>query len=240
MADGTTPKLGHWQHIEEGGSLLGSGIAPANFGVAARKHGRHFARYLHAGAFVAGKRVLDAASGAGYGSAYMAQWAKCVLGVELDEQLLAGARETYRLQNVEFIAHDMHEPIPAEKPFDVVVSFETLEHVRDPARCAVNLAACLADDGLALVSVPNGPMELAGGGDTHHMSHFSADDLRQLLDGCFEDVELFGQVYHRGFRHYLRKWTGRGKHHAANYRFLPDAVEEAKTFLAHCRRPKRR
>jgi hypothetical protein len=122
----------------------------------------------------------------------------------------------------------------------LAVSFETLEHVREPARCLASLGGCLAAEGLALISVPNGPLELADGADKHHMSYFSATELEALLRGAFDDVELFSQVYHRGLGHYLRKWTGRGRHHAANYRFVPGAAETAKTWLAHCRRPKRR
>ncbi len=231
--------LGDWQRIDQGGSLLGTGVGPTDFKIAARKYGRHFARYLHAAGFVADKRTLDAACGTGYGSAWLARSARHVLGVELDEAVLAKAAERFSAPNLRFRRHDLHEPIPADEPFDVVVSFETLEHVTDPAVCLANLAGCLAEDGIALISVPNGTLELSGGRDTHHLTYFSAEQFRQLLAGAFEDVALFSQTFRRGLKHYLRLWTGRGCHHAEDYRFVPGTSAASRTWLARCRRPRR-
>jgi 2-polyprenyl-3-methyl-5-hydroxy-6-metoxy-1,4-benzoquinol methylase len=184
--------------------------------------------------------VVDAACGGGFGSAYLAEVAERVVGIELDDEMLAVARSSFPRANLEFRKHDLHEPLAIDEPLTLAVSFETLEHVRSPQQCLAVLAGALADDGVAVISVPNGQKELAAGDyKDYHERHFSADGFAQLLAGAFEQVEPRSQVYRKGLGHYVRKLTGRGGHHAAGYVFAPGFDEQAKTWLAICRRPRR-
>jgi 2-polyprenyl-3-methyl-5-hydroxy-6-metoxy-1,4-benzoquinol methylase len=219
---------------------LGTGVCPKDFETAAVKHGRHFARYLHASKYAAGKRILDAACGSGFGSAYMAEVADSVLGLDLDDGLIELAREQYSLPNLRFEVHDLNQPVTGAGFFDLITSFETLEHVSRASRCLANLADVLTDGGTLLVSVPNGTKELREGNKKpYHKVHFSAPGFKDLLDGQFSHVEFYSQVYCRNFTHYLRKFIGKGTHHACNYRFAAGLKDEAKTWLALCKKPRR-
>jgi len=42
--------------------------------------------------------------------------------------------------------------------------------------------------------------------------------LAGALDSRFSHVELYSQEYLKNFTHYLRKFIGKGTHHASNYR----------------------
>jgi 2-polyprenyl-3-methyl-5-hydroxy-6-metoxy-1,4-benzoquinol methylase len=216
--------------------VLGTTICPTTFDQAARRHGRGFARYVFATQYAAAKRVIDAACGGGFGSAYLAERATSVLGLDLDDEMLRIARESFRRDNLEFRRHDLNHPIEPHRRFDLVTSFETLEHVRDPQQCLRNLTSVLADDGMALISVPNGDKELAAG-DTkdYHERHFSAGEFETLLRQAFEEVHPHSQVYHKGLKHYACKLIGRTAHHADNYRFPAGFDPAAKTWLAVCR-----
>ena len=55
----------------------------------------HWHRYQFAGAFAAGRRVLDAACGEGYGSALLARSAASVVGVDIAADAVAHARARY-------------------------------------------------------------------------------------------------------------------------------------------------
>src|SRR5512132_2950714 len=55
----------------------------------------HWHRYAFARRFVAGKRVLDAACGEGYGSALLAQSAASIVGVDIHAGVIGAAREAY-------------------------------------------------------------------------------------------------------------------------------------------------
>ncbi|MCE5280036.1 MAG: class I SAM-dependent methyltransferase [Planctomycetaceae bacterium] len=219
--------------------VLSTAVRPPDFRMAARRHGRHFARYLLAARQAKGTRVLDAACGSGFGAGYLAATAQFVLGLDLDEEVLTHARTHYLAPNVRFDMHDLHEPLPAShRPFDVLTCFETLEHVRDPRLCLTNLAAALCDQAVAFISVPNGAKELADQADKpYHQVHFTAAQFQQLLAGRFEQVEPFSEVYRKDWRHYLSRLIGQGRHHARNYAFTPGFDDRAKTWLAICHRP---
>jgi ubiquinone/menaquinone biosynthesis C-methylase UbiE len=63
----------------------------------------HWHRYLYASQFVAGKTVLDVASGEGFGSDLLAQTAGDVVGVDIDEASVAHASSRYVRDNLEFL-----------------------------------------------------------------------------------------------------------------------------------------
>jgi 2-polyprenyl-3-methyl-5-hydroxy-6-metoxy-1,4-benzoquinol methylase len=222
-------------------NVLGTSVCPKDFKTAAVKHGRHFARYLLAAEYAKGRRVLDAACGGGFGSAYLARRAESVLGVDLDEQMVSSAWKVYQAENLSFERHDLNESLIdlVNQTFNLVVSFETLEHVRDPARCLFNFVQVMSPDAIALVSVPNGTKELHDG-DTkaYHRVHFSAEQFESLLSEHFSRIEMRSQAYRKNVRHYFRKLTGRGGHHAKCYTFVPGLLDTAKTWLAICRSPK--
>src|SRR4051794_18361537 len=87
----------------------------------------HWHRYRYAAAFVAGKAVLDVASGEGYGSAFLARHAASVVGVDLDPEAVRHAQQHYPSPNLSFLSGSAGAiPIAGAHLFDVVVSFETI------------------------------------------------------------------------------------------------------------------
>jgi len=216
-----------------------TGIHPKDFRTAAMEHGRHFSRYLFAAAYAEDKYILDGACGNGYGSAYLARSARFVLGLDLDRQRISFARDNFSFRNLRFEVQDLHERIETKTPFDLLISFETLEHVRDPSHLLANMVHSLADDATALISVPNGTKEKRSGGKHYHPNQFSSKQFQALLSSCFQEVRPHSQVYHAGLGHYLGKLAGRGTHQAKDYRFVPGFDEQAKTWLAVCEKPRR-
>lgn len=85
----------------------------------------HIARYEFAKQFCAGKTVADIACGTGYGSEILRAVAKEVMGY--DKELLCGN-----------CVIDLDEA-DWEEQYDVVVSFETIEHLSDPVRFLNNI-----------------------------------------------------------------------------------------------------
>ena len=82
--------------------------------------------------FVKGKKVLDLASGEGYGTYILSKTADYVVGVEIDHQAVIHASNTYIKENIEFKEGSiLNIPITGEKIFDVIVCFEAIEHIED-------------------------------------------------------------------------------------------------------------
>src|SRR5262252_5618642 len=90
----------------------------------------HWHRYQFASAVASGRRVLDAACGEGYGSALLARTAQSVVGLDIDAAAVQHARARYGKQsNLRFEQGDAIALPAFASPFDLIVSFETLEHV---------------------------------------------------------------------------------------------------------------
>lgn len=115
----------------------------------------HLHRYFLARAYCRDKDVLDVASGEGYGSAYLAQVARSVVGVEIDPGAVAHAAESYKSANIRFLVGDA-KSLPLENAsVDVVVSFETLEHFFGQAAFIREVRRVLRPDGLFIISTPD-------------------------------------------------------------------------------------
>ena len=89
----------------------------------------HFHRYHLAAQLVAGKTVLDIASGEGYGAAMLAQHAAQVTGVDISDEAVAWATAHHTAANLSFVQGSVAKiPLP-NMSVQVITSFETLEHV---------------------------------------------------------------------------------------------------------------
>ena len=94
----------------------------------------HFHRYFCVVELCRGKRVLDIACGTGYGTALIAEAASSVVGVDIDRETIEACRAAYSGGNIVF-REGVVEQIPAgDAEFEVVVSFETIEHVDESAQ----------------------------------------------------------------------------------------------------------
>ncbi len=117
---------------------------------------QHLQRYEFATRWAAERDVLDWACGGGFGSYVLAaSGARQVLGADIAEDALAYARSHYQRGNLTFASADALQAPPAKAAFDLVVSFETIEHVREPSRFIDNIAASLRPGGRLLLSAPN-------------------------------------------------------------------------------------
>ncbi len=156
----------------------------------------HFHRYAVARDFVRGKAVLDIASGEGYGSSLLAEWADAVTGVDISEESIVHAKVRYSHQaNLRFLTGSC-EAIPCpDRSFDVAVSFETIEHITRQEGFLKEIRRVLTDDGLFIVSTPNIDVYKHDGEsqNPYHQRELSLTEFRALLQSEFPSIRLFGQ-----------------------------------------------
>jgi SAM-dependent methyltransferase len=161
----------------------------------------HLKRYEFARPFCVGKRVLDAACGVGYGTAYLAEHASEAIGLDRSEETIAYAQRRYARPNVNFEVGDVLELPHADASFDAVCSFETIEHLPDPARFVAEAARVLRADGVFVCSTPNADQTESEPENPFHEFDLSADDFDRLLRTEFAHVELYGQARLQTRRH---------------------------------------
>jgi SAM-dependent methyltransferase len=144
-------------------------------------------------------RVLDAATGVGYGASQLSAAIGCtVVGIDRDSHAIDVARARYGNGRVEFLQDDCDTLQAAEARwpvYDAVVSFETIEHLRDPLPFLRRVRSLLAPSGLFVASTPNrGDAALDRPQWDYHEREYAAGEFRALLDAAgFNDVALFGQ-----------------------------------------------
>jgi SAM-dependent methyltransferase len=155
----------------------------------------HLHRYAHAARLVKDKRVLDLASGEGYGSKLLASFASSVIGVDIDEEAVRHASAKYGNATLQFITGSITAvPIPEDHSFDVIVCFEAIEHIGEQEKLLGEVKRLLKRDGLFIVSTPNkGEYEE---GNPFHVKELSPDEFRQLLGRHFQHITLLGQRIH--------------------------------------------
>ena len=156
----------------------------------------HLHRYLYASQFVEGKRVLDLATGEGYGASLLARQASAVTGIDLDEATIGHAQDRYDQANLTFLVGDITEvPIPESGCFDVIVCFEAIEHVAEHKRLLGEVKRLLAKNGLFIVSTPNKNVYKQESDDENpfHVRELDLEELAQLVGGHFKNFCCLGQ-----------------------------------------------
>jgi SAM-dependent methyltransferase len=163
----------------------------------------HLKRYEFARPWCGGRTVLDAGCGVGYGAAHLAEVAASVVGVDRDEDAIAYARERYARPNVEFRVGKLLDLDAADGSFDVVCSFETIEHLDDVEAFLAEVVRVLRPEGVFLVSTPRVDETTASPENPFHRLELSASDFEALLRRFFGEVELYGQRRLQTARHRL-------------------------------------
>ncbi|MBX9641818.1 MAG: class I SAM-dependent methyltransferase [Mycobacteriaceae bacterium] len=155
---------------------------------------RHQVVYQRLAPHCAGRDVLEAGCGEGYGADLIAGVARRVVAVDYDETAVAHVRHRY--PRVEVRQANLTElPLP-DASVDVVVNFQVIEHLWDQAQFIRECRRVLRPAGLLMVSTPN-RITFSPGRDTpinpFHTRELNAAELTALLiDGGFTDVSVSG------------------------------------------------
>lgn len=160
----------------------------------------HFQRYLSAHNLVRGKIVLDAACGEGYGSNILAQTAQKVIGIDIDEGAVSRAQTTYSdKSNLTFQRGTIENLDISDHSIDVVVSFETIEHVSEEVqRKFLNeIDRVLKPNGILVMSTPNKRIysDLHNYKNEFHIKEFYHDEFIGFLHKKFEFIKLYNQSF---------------------------------------------
>jgi len=164
----------------------------------------HLHRYIFASQYCSAKTVLDAGCGGGYGAKYLADSAEKVTAVDVSDEAVNYAKAHYSADNLEFGKADVRKLDLPDNAFDVVVSFEVIEHLDDPEEYLSEIARVMKPQGTFIMSTPNAPQHIDSPDFHCHKQEFTKDEVKTLLAKYFEKVGLFGQGYRN--RNKSRAW----------------------------------
>jgi len=155
----------------------------------------HLHRYFAARALCRGLDVLDIASGEGYGAMLLAQVARTVVGVDVSAEAVAYASTAYSRPNLRFLTGDARSiPLP-DSSVDVVVSFETLEHVYEHEQFIAEVRRVLRPGGHFIVSSPERDVysPVDGPVNPYHVHELTREEFTALMSASFSYHVMLGQ-----------------------------------------------
>lgn len=142
-----------------------------------------------------GKSVLDVGCGTGYAAHYLASAGpREIVGVDASSESIRFARKNF--PEHEFICRDAAD-LALHRRFDVVTSFEVIEHVPNPQALLQAAVRHLAPSGILILSTPNRLLFSLGRErsivNKTHLHEFVQDEIRALLGRFFGRFRLYGQ-----------------------------------------------
>lgn len=154
----------------------------------------HLHRYAIAVQLIQGKDVLDIASGEGYGANLLANTAKSVTGVDISPEAIQHAKAKYRKHNLTFITGDCRQiPLP-DASIDVVISFETVEHILEQEEFITETKRVLRPEGILLISTPNPDIYLKDApSNPFHLKEIKISQFLELLQSEYRHVSWAAQ-----------------------------------------------
>jgi len=157
----------------------------------------HIDRYIFAGEFVKGKYVLDMACGTGYGIGHVVErGARRAIGADISIQAVQYANHWYGSDKTTFLCSDGARLPFCSDVFDIIMSFETIEHVYEYEMLVSEFHRVLKKGGMLICSTPNkrifSPNEDRPS-NRFHVREFWPVEFEQLLRNHFCDITLYGQ-----------------------------------------------
>ena len=150
---------------------------------------RHLAAYRFARARAAGRTVLDVGCGEGYGAALVAEVAARVVALDRTEAVaIAAAR--HPAPRVAYRALDVDRLDEIDERFDLVLSFQVIEHLPDPVGFLGALGRRVADAGELLVTTPNRLMSVSE--NPYHLREWTAAELLALARPVLPAARMLG------------------------------------------------
>ncbi len=140
--------------------------------------------------------MLDLACGEGYGSALLSTLAHSVVGIDIASDALEYARATYgHFTNVRFECASAVATGLTGANFDLVVSFETIEHLAEQAEMLAEIRRLLKPDGVLIISSPNRPVYSQGRDyqNEFHVKELDFVEFDALLREHFGQIDYYGQ-----------------------------------------------
>ncbi len=152
--------------------------------------GRHLVAYRYAAELARGRRVLDAGCGEGFLTQTLGDTAQSVLGVDYHAGAVATAARNCSRPNVDFVVADLANAAAIRDRFDLVISFQVIEHIADDRSMVERLHGLLAPGGVLVMTTPNLLQSFSE--NPFHVREYTPEAFDALLRTSFANVEILG------------------------------------------------
>lgn len=155
----------------------------------------HRKAYFRAAETADGLDVLDLGCNNGYGTMEIAERSASVIGVDVSKQAIEAAIATHAGLNIEYRLVDGGCLPFGDKTFDLVTSFQVIEHVDVVEPYLLEIRRVLRDNGKVAFTTPNRCIRLEPGmtpWNPFHVREYEATELEETLRSVFSNVSVEG------------------------------------------------
>lgn len=157
----------------------------------------HLDRYELASNYIKDNmKVLDVASGTGYGANLLKNKVNTIniCGVEIDSFAAEYANFVYgQNNNIKYLEGSILSLPFKNENFDIVTSFETIEHVEDDRAQIKEVLRVLKKGGLYILSTPNAWSKHLFGKTKYHVRDYDYKSITELLKEYCSVLECYNQ-----------------------------------------------
>ena len=150
-------------------------------------------RYVYANHWTKGKKVIDAATGKGYGAGILLSLgAKTVMGIDIDEDGVKAANEIYQSPNIGYKVCDIFNLKDEfeKNEFEVCTSIETFEHL-PPERIDEYLQSLKhVTSETIIITTPRRRMPVWNYQGGTHLYEYDANEFTEILHRNFEGSDI--------------------------------------------------
>jgi len=180
----------------------------------------HIATYEYAKTFIDKCDVLDFGSGDGYGANLLSKYCNSIIGIDISSNVIEKASNKYKCPNLSFKKiNDINtSKLPFKnESFDVVTSFQVIEHIDNTEKYLDEIYRVLKDEGVFILSTPNRVNRLfkyQRPWNKFHVKEFSSNTLHKHLKLFFDtkNINIYGLTANENIindenkRRQLLKW----------------------------------
>jgi len=140
--------------------------------------------------------VLDAACGSGYGTQILSKTAKKIIGIDVSKEAIIYAESNFKSSNVDFVTANLEKKLLFNnKYFDAIISFETIEHLKNQELMIKEFARVLKKEGLLIISSPDKEtVTKTGVENPYHVEELTKKEFINLVSKYFSIENIFGQT----------------------------------------------
>lgn len=151
----------------------------------------HFIRYNFAKDYCKDEVVLDIACWSWYGTNILSSVTKEIIWMDIAKEAIEFNNLHYKLTNGKFIHYDWCNNPYEDNYFDIITSFETIEHIVDYNNFLNELSRVLKPNWTLIISTPNFKWEIIK--NKYHVSNFDFESFVKAVWDHFDIKHIFYQ-----------------------------------------------
>lgn len=139
--------------------------------------------------------ILEIGCGEGYGTSFVSGSCREIIGLDVEERIIDHASNKYSSTNCTFKSYSGNKIPYDDNAFDVVITFQTIEHIENDRSFILDVHRVLKKDGMLILTTPNRQIRLKPGQkpwNKFHMREYTIKDLNALLQGVFKEINIKG------------------------------------------------